>query len=216
MPISEIKVTFENGVKKEEYGAIKKASVTLTAVVPEGVQAIDEAAGLLEVVAQLAQDKVNEMLNLQPTAEQRFAAAKAVGAAAMLVDAPAEPAKRTRAAAKPKDEPAADPAAVVDDASVIDTETLHPKLAEVAAALDPSAVTDDWSTDPAGEEVTDADLNAACQKGAGEGLNPVDIKRLIASYNPDKTKVFQLREIAQAQRADFLTRLANKDFPAAT
>lgn len=56
-------------------------------------------------------------------------------------------------------------------------------------------------------EVTDADLNAAIQKKNGEINDPTKIRTLIATFNPDPTKAFQVREIVQAQRPDFIAKL---------
>ncbi|HLZ22941.1 MAG TPA: hypothetical protein VKQ30_12535 [Ktedonobacterales bacterium] len=57
------------------------------------------------------------------------------------------------------------------------------------------------------EEITDAALNAAVQRKNAELSDPELIRGLIKKYNPDPTKAFQLREIPQEKRADFITKL---------
>jgi len=65
----------------------------------------------------------------------------------------------------------------------------------------------DFSSEPETAAVTDADLNAACQKRA-QALGGADkIKTLIGKFAPDPTKPFNLREIPAAQRPDFLAKL---------
>lgn len=92
---------------------------------------------------------------------------------------------------------AADPAAIEDDLT----------SSPATAAADPAAIGDDLTTAPAAE-VSDAELNSAVQKKNGDINNPPAIRALIGTFNPDPTKVFQLAQIPQAQRPDFLAKLA--------
>jgi hypothetical protein len=60
---------------------------------------------------------------------------------------------------------------------------------------------------PAATTVTDAELNAACAKKNAMLNDPVKIRNLIGTFNPDPSKPFQVREIPNEQRADFIAKL---------
>lgn len=105
------------------------------------------------------------------------------------------------ASAVTDDEPSApedDPANAADDFQ-IDGET---------SCVEPSD--EDFSVDgepEPDEEITDAALNAAVQRKNADLGDPEAIRAVIKGYNPDPTKTFQLREIPQAKRAEFITKL---------
>lgn len=208
--ITEIRVTFGNGVKKEEYGALKKAEVTLTAVVADGGDGLE----LLGRVSDIAQAKVAELLGLAPTTA--------------ALAAPSAPTKTTRKT-PPKTDPAGGGAGAEQPATTRPTEPTQPPVDETTsgfdapvadkgpadgfdAVADAVAPADEWGSEAA--DISDKDLTDACGKKAsalaegGDSTGAVKIRELIGKFNPDPTKKFSLVEIAQAQRSDFLTKLA--------
>lgn len=211
--ITEIKVTYENGRKAaEEYCPPKKASITLTAQVPDDVSPEDA----LDQVTQLAMDKVHEMLNLSSAPRQSTTTASIKPAeTADNVTPPKTTRKKTTEpagkAAMIMDEPET-PAATLQEettsaATIVDEPEPNAKEAPAGAAS-----MDDWASSPNEAAVTDADLNAACQTasarlGGVDGGAGLKIRGLIGTYSPDQLKPFQLREIPAAQRADFLAKL---------
>lgn len=75
----------------------------------------------------------------------------------------------------------------------------------VEPSTDPADL--DFSSEPESTPITDADLNAACQRKAGQLESAQKIKELVGTFNPDPTRQFNLREIPAVQRADFLAKL---------
>lgn len=223
MKITELKIIYGDGVKKEEYGAVRKAEAHLNAIVDEA----EDIGAAIEHVARLAINQVNKMigkavgtaegaLSVETPANGKAAiaakeAAKTAEQKAEVVDKkkPGKP-KGTKAADKKADE------SVVEDTSA---ESVVDDTSTDATTDDAAAVTDDdageVSFDLEGEveaptEITDGDLNSATQKKNTEIGDPVAIKKLIAQYriNPDPKVPFQLREIPQEKRQDYLDKLA--------
>lgn len=113
-------------------------------------------------------------------------------------------------AAHPKGE--TDYSAVTDDPSLIASPDDDFKIEGEPPAPedDPANAVEDFSIDgepEVSEEITDAALNAAVQRKNSELGDPEAIRAVIKTYNPDPTKTFQLREIPQAKRAEFITKL---------
>ncbi len=185
----------------------------------------EDSVAALDQASEIAIGKVREMLGLPELATQvrpAPAAQEPAKRARRTQNQIAEDAAAAEAAKKAGTKPAPvntaalpDPAAIGDEAAVVDPEK---------AAFDASIVVDEKpATDPAdisfdiepeGEEITDAKLNEACTKRNADapGILP-KIRELIKTFNPDPTKVFQLREIPQAQRQDFLNKLAELKLP---
>lgn len=199
--LTEIKVIYADGVKApEEYAPPKKAEVHLTAVVPEGA----DADALLDKIGETAVAQANKMLGKT-----------------------AEPAKRTRAKAADKAPTTAaetTQAAEIGSAVVVENTTAAKDAQKRAyadvmsnvdttatKAADPAEISFDIPADPVKAEtpaeITDAELNSRVQKKNAEINNPVAIRNLIATYKTDPAKPFQLREIPQAKRAEFLAKL---------
>jgi hypothetical protein len=206
--IDGITVRFSDGIKTVDYAPPRLYDITANVVL----------AG---------DDDLEVVLTSTLTAIQRagFAAlhGKAVGPATAPPQAAEEAAKPTRtrrtnaqiAADKAAEDaaktPAADASAIGDDIP-LDGPT---STGAASAASDPSAIVDaeveDWEKPTVAAEVkpiTDADLNSAVQKRNAELGNPSQIRELIATFNPDPTKQFTLREIPAAKRPDFLVKLA--------
>lgn len=217
-------VSVEDGTKTiekaDQYDVSRKVRVELTFSVEDG----QDAAATLDYAAQLASQQVARQLG------------RAVPDVSSPGPQPAPPAeagtraRRTKAqieadnAAKAAGSGAtvADPAVVIADASVISDPDVAAHIEENKPAADASAVvSDEIMSDDAGDEewstevvadtaapITDAELNDAVQKKNGELKDPPKIRGLIGSFNPDPTKVFQLREVPIERRAEFLAKLA--------
>jgi hypothetical protein len=198
-------VTVEDGIKKaEEYTPPRKVSVTLTFGVEEGgdhqaifdlasEQASTRVAKLLgksiDFAARNGSDDAAASNETKPATRKRRTAAEIAADAALA--AVAHP-KGTEGAAK-------DPAAV-DDFEI------EPEPSETQTPADDFAI--EPEPEPEGDaEITDAALNAAVQRKNAELSDPEAIRGLIKQYNPDPTKAFQLREIPQTKRAEFITKL---------
>lgn len=102
-----------------------------------------------------------------------------------------------------------DPAAVVETPS--DPAAVEPSTSADAAKVeaDPAAIVDDWELPPEQPEVSDGELNVAVQKRNAELKNPVAIRELIATFGPKGAVGFQLRQIPQEKRHDFLAKLTD-------
>lgn len=208
--ITNVTVLFENGIKREEYGPTRKASVSLTAAVDKG----EDGVVAMNYIATLARAKVADLLGLEVPAEARAA-----------IEAPAtegEPARRKRRTAA---EIAADNAGAAgtsgQDASATSASGTQDGTAGTGAAstadIPPTSSgsqgsdeVDEWSTgeDKASEvpAVSDADLAMHCSKHAQRLGGGEKVKGVIASYKPeiwDKPK-FGVTDIPPAQRAAFV------------
>lgn len=185
-------VSIEDGTKSPvEYQPPRKVRVELHFDVIEG----QDADVALAQVSAIADARVKALLG--QTTEAPRATPPAPKAAEPKAAEPATAPKRAGARSeKPKpievkltDEPKADPAAV--SAEVIED--------DFSAPADP-VVTD---------SITDAELHSAAQKKNGDLKNPKAIRELVAKFRPaGKEGTFQLIEIPQAKRAEFLKQLS--------
>lgn len=207
-------VAYEDGVKQQAgdtFSPTRKVRVELNFAVPED-PGIDADAVLAEVMEK-AVNLTNEKLGItKPTRAAKTVVAETgkVTPPAKVVtgktkaDLEAELLAKDKANAPaskrgPKPKVVADAAAVVDDAAVVAAETPD------AAVVDAASM-EDWSSEPV-TEYTDKDMNDHVTKKNATLKNPVAIRALIGSYNPDPKKPFTLREIPQAQRQVFLDKL---------
>ena len=222
MKITDLKIVYGDGVKKEEFGAIKKAEAHLSAVLDD----VDDAATMIEHVARLAIGQVNKMIGKAVTAAEGkldivtpSADEKPVNDKAKIAEKEAADAKAEKAEVVDKKKPGKEAKAdkKADAAAVVEEPATEDPAAVEDTSTDASAVTDD----DAGEvnfdlpevtdtstEITDADLNSHVQKKNAEIANPTAIRELIATYKTDPKKAFQLREIPQEKRQEFLDKLA--------
>lgn len=192
-------VAYEDGIKAaEEYAPAKKIRVELRFDVEEGG---DSQAGL-DMVGDIARAKVEELLH------RKEAAVRVVGGAAVRTKADlaaeAGVAQKAEAVVKPKKAPKA-------EATKKDPDELDVKE---------SVVRVEESFDVVGEEVTqisDADLATAAGKTNARIDDAQQIRDLVATYNPEAGKPFQMRQIPQEKRAEFVAKLGalkKKDTPA--
>lgn len=204
-------VCIEDGLKKnEEYAPPRKVSVTLNFGVVEG----EDFQEVFDLASQAASNRVHSLLHGTPIRavvnDPQAPAAVNDPQAPAAEGTPARKHRRTAAeiaadnalalAAHPKGDPAA-----VEDFDIGDGD------GGSDGSKDPASV-DDFSIEPDEEVgdievITDAALNAAVQRKNADLGDPELIRGVIKSYNPDPTKAFQLREIPQDKRAEFLTKL---------
>lgn len=186
-------VSIEDGKKADtEYTPARKVRVELHFDIPEG----QDADTAIAQVSALADAHVKRLLSGQAANPTTGTAAPLTTTSSASTSTPVtEKTTRQAGARKPKPvevvlkpEPAADPAAVTDEPA------------------------DDFSAPAAVAEVrpiTDADLHSAAQKKNGEIKNPLAIRTLVSTFRPAGSNVaFQLAEIPQARRQEFLDKLA--------
>lgn len=181
--ITSVTVTFGHGIKREEYGPVKRAEVSITAAVDEH----EQGEAVLASISQLALAKVAQMLDA-PKPDTALAAASE--------EAPADPppARRTRGPNKPKGEVA----------STSETSTPVETSTGVSASTE-----DKWSAGAEDQPITDAELLSATSKRAGELGARDPIVKLIATFaTRTEGAPFKVQEIPQAQRKDYLAKLA--------
>jgi hypothetical protein len=199
--ISNITVRASDGIKTADYAPPKLYDITAI-IIPTDDDNVDQL--LTDTLA-----RINRAGQAYLTGRVTAPAATGGSDPAAVEETPATPRRKRRTAAEiaadealaraahPKGETPKDPAAVGDDDFQIEGET----PAEGGE--------DDFAIEPetADEEITDAALNAAVQRKNAELSDPEAIRGLIKQYNPDPTKAFQLREIPQTKRAEFITKL---------
>lgn len=212
-------VVIEDGVKAaEEYAPAKKVRVELKFDIPEG----GDFGATFASVTRVAENWVALRLGRTvPSVVETGRSPEPEASAAP--NAETAPRKRRTKAEIAADEAAAAQAAAQAKA----TETIQnseefdptadntPTTTQGSTDFDPCAAiepetADDLDAILGGEatpEITDADLNAAVQKKNAALQDPPAIRKLISEFNPDPTKVFQLREIAASKRADFIAKL---------
>lgn len=217
--ISEVRVEFGNGIKREEYGPTKSAKVTLTAIVNAG----EDGVIALEYISKIAQDKVRQMLGVGGSTEAATAATGSPAApppSETVSGEPNAPATRHR---RTKAQIEADNAVAAEAAKAPSPNTSSGLPAagdEIWAEPQPetqaeTATTDEWDAGPT-PEVTDQELNHACSVTAERVKDGLKVRATIALFNPggdafDPTKPggrkFTVNDIPPAQRQAFLDKL---------
>ena len=114
----------------------------------------------------------------------------------------AKPKRRTRGATTESGKSPADEAKTED--KNVDPEPETPHEDDDDGGLGDLLGSDD---EPAVEEIADTALTDAVTSTNKATQNSVAIRKIIESYNPDPTKQFQLRQIPQSKRAEFLKKL---------
>lgn len=206
-------VLIEDGTKTAEkadqYDVSRRVRVELSFAVGEGQSAV----AVLDHVAKIADMKVHEMLGRKRTAASDIALNTAVTSAAGTVE---EKPKATRTRVKPAEETKA-PADELDltagpKAAVSQADELGLDLNAGSGVSEGGQDDDDmsWMNEeaPAAKEITDGELGERAQHKHKELQDGKPIRALLDKYNPDKTKVCQLRDIPQAKRQAFLDELA--------
>lgn len=178
-------VSVEDGTKAgEEYAPARKVRVELSFDNPSG----DD----ISTAGDLASAEVDRLLG-RATAEK--------------------PKRQPRKAAEVKPAeappPSSDPLEGLGEvtAEPAPTETSAP-AASAPASDDLDSLLGDSSPAPA-EEITDQALTDAVTKTNKETKNPPAIRALVETYNPKPGDPFQLRQIPQDKRAEFIAKLGD-------
>lgn len=208
--ITSATVSFENGIKREEYGPVKKAGASITASVAEN----EDGEAVLARIGELALAQVAALLDaprptvavteqhsriipdeIQDVMDQRKATAEAGEA----------PPRRGRG--RPRKEEAA-PAEAAAETTDTAAEASQPATTEPELQAD--TATDAWDIYPNKDiEITDAEILAATSKRAGELGAREPIVKLIATFaTRTEGAPFKVQEIPQAQRKDYLNKLS--------
>lgn len=203
-------VSVEDGLKApEEYAPARKVRVELKFSSFDGDTA-EYVDGIISAAVARATAEVDRLLGRDKKAPA--APAPTADAAAEVVDTPAPATRKRRTKAEIEAEAAAKvevvdgPLATEEDFDIMgDAGAQDAKGNPVMEDVADEDIFDVGGDEP---EVSDADLNSAVQKKNADLGDANIIRGLIKTFNPDPTKVFQLREIPQAQRQDFLTKLA--------
>ena len=196
--INSVSVTFENGVKREEYGPTKKAAVTISAAVAEN----EDGALVLAAISHFALTGVANLL-AAPKPETETASTVVVPAGSPVAEATAsEPPKlRTR---RTKEQIAADEAAKTTGAEpAAGAPAIEAPTAETQAPSE-----DEWETAEAAE-ITDQQLLTATSARAQAINGREPILKLIGTFSTrTEGPAFKVQEIPQNQRQDYLDKLA--------
>ena len=197
--VNHISVTFGNGIKREEYGPVKRAEVTIAAAIGAG----EDYGVVLDLISSQAIAKVAFLLNA-PRPET------AVSVAAAEPALPGEPPARRKPGPKPKDaaalpEPEKEPAAVTEG-------QVAPSTTQPGTSVAPQA-DEEWTAAPTEADISDKQLqettSAKSTALGGDDAHRALIKQLILSFSTRTDgPPFKVQEIPQAQRRDYLTKLA--------
>lgn len=201
--ITSVTVSFENGIKREEYGPTKKAGASITASVAEN----EDGEAVLARIGELALAQVAALLDAP---KPDTISSKSIQAAnqqqpeieqSVSQSGEAPPRRGRGRPRKEIAEAAAEPQ--VDnqpqDGQVVDPDT-GPEAEQVA---------DEWAAAGDVIEVTDQELLNSLSKRASELGAREPCVKLIASFaTRTEGPPFKVQEIPQAQRKDFLNKLA--------
>ena len=201
--ITSVTVTFENGIKREEYGPTRKASVSLTAAVDKG----EDGVVSLNYLGTLARAKVAELLGIATPAEA--AAVLDTGLEPGLNGgAPGEPPRRTR---RTKEQIAADEAAAAA-ALAAKKETLTGAADEWSDPLPPTSSASqgsEWDDAASPAPISDADMAMHCSKHAQRLGGGDKVKAAIVTFKPEgwAQPKFGVTDIAPEKRPLFVAAL---------
>lgn len=205
MSINGLTIAYSDGIKTADYAPPR--TVALTANVDPAGHADHEA--LIRDVLDMLRRRTHSALHGVELTERPTVTTAAPASPQPEPEAPKAP----RAPRKPKETAAS--GGETKPTSSAGGEQTSGADAGFEEPIQPTETGDEWDT-PAQAEVTDAQLIEAVTKKNGElqaaGLSkeeaPVKIRELIATYNPDPSKAFAIREIPQDKRGDFLAKLA--------
>lgn len=194
------------------FGTSRRVRVELNFTTFENSDESD-VDGAITAVGDLARSQVQRLLGTTSVS------APAPAAAAAAADAP-RPRGRPPKVAETPPAPAGDAKDGFDAPNAPETPASPPEPAPAAAGEtqsgsggDAPTSGDEWGSGPV-EEIADKALTDAASKhaerlaAAGDANGTVRIRKLIGLYNPDPTKAFSLTQLPQAQRGDFLTKIA--------
>lgn len=195
MNVTELKVSYANGSKREEYGPVERAEVQLTVALRDG----EDYEGVLNAAMGKAVAKVREVLSGKTTAVPTHKEQLAVEAG--LVDGvsaskPAKPItqKRTPPKIAPPEPELNDDLSGLDDLEIVQTD--QPENLDDLLGDEP----------PKPVEITDEELLSKVTHTNGRTNNPKAIRALVEQFTPNDRK-YQAREIAQDKRAAFIEAL---------
>lgn len=197
--INTVSVTFENGVKREEYGPTKKAAVTITAAVDTN----EDGAAVLDQISYIAANKVAALLSIAGTAAPSVAAAPAdppsqSDQAAGATQQPQVRSRRTKAEME---------AARAAEAAGSQSATTEPQAAEATQQVDtPAPAGDEWDA-PAPVHISDGELTQACSEASTRCNDPAKVRSLKEPYNPAPGQPFTFSQIPQEHRAAVMEKL---------
>lgn len=210
------------GYPDPQYAPTRKVRVELTFAVPESATPA-QTDDAIAMAAGLANNQVKALLGQKAAATATTAAGKPAGgdakpasemtdkdrkaaeAGVLVVDDAKKPEAPRRGPGRPaaakKDEPK-------PETAQIDLEDLTGPTPQPEAKVELPDDDELFSSSPV-TEVTDQQLTDAVTDRNKElgGKARVNIRTLIGSFNPDPTRAFTIKEIAQAQRGDFLEKL---------
>ena len=198
--ITSVTVAFGNGVKREDFGPVKKAEVSITMAVADD----DDGEAVVGYASNLAMVKVAEMLSAP---KPEVAAAPAAEQAA---EGNGPPPRRTRGPNKPKEETPVG-AKTEPTAATAEQEKSSEESPATAVASTPTTEEqeDEWAAAPEDTPVSDQEILSATSKKAGELGARDPIVRLIATFaTRTEGAPFKVQEIPQSQRRDYLAKLA--------
>lgn len=227
MSITSVSFTFENGVKREEYGPTRKASATII----YGVDDHENGEAVLAHIAHVARHRVQDSIGAPqpPSAQATPAETQAAGRAdadlaptaaadtthnTVETVATSEPAKRTR---RTKAEIEADRLAAANPPSAAPTVEPGSDTSGSATDAQPASQDQTASTQPASsppssdgsalERIIDnAELTGACAAAAQRLGGITAVKDLIKTYTGRDPP--QVADILSAKRQEFLDKLA--------
>lgn len=196
--ITSVTVSFEDGIKREEYGPTKKASVSITAAVAED----EDGETVLKSLSDLVIAKVADMLDApKPAVADDIEKRQPPVGESVAVGGP--PPRRSRGPNKPKDV-----APSVEEPQL--TSSSSPEPSDMPEAPQPAGQDEDeWASAPEDIEITDQELLSATSKRAGELGAREPIVKLISTFaTRTEGAPFKVQEIPQPQRKDYLAKLA--------
>lgn len=191
-------VSIEDGKKAEtEYTPARKVRVELHFDVPEG----QDADAAIAQVSALADAHVRRLLG--QTANLTTSTADPSTTGSLGSTSTPVSVKLTRQAgprSKPKPVEVVLPPETKADPAAVDASTVEDLPADDFGAPAPAAEV---------RPITDAELHSAAQKKNSDIKNPLAIRALVGSFRPaGSTVAFQLVEIPQDRRQEFLDKLA--------
>ena len=200
MNVTELKVSYANGSKREEYGPVERAEVQLTVALRDG----EDYEGVLNAAMGKAVAKVREVLSGRATtvpSHKEQLAAEAGLVDRVLASEPEKPTTRKRTPPKitiPGDtsrelDPVEDLGGL-DDLEVMQTDQPDEDL------------TDLLGSEPAAKIITDEELLSKITHTNGRTNNPKAIRALVEQFTPNDRK-YQAREIVQDKREAFIAAL---------
>ena len=207
--ITSVTVGFENGIKREEYGPTRKASVSLTAAVDKG----EDGVVALNYLGTLARAKVGEMLGL----ELPVAAAELIHAPAPGEPEASKPRTRRTKAQIEADAAAALAAGSTGAASTTGDQTAsgqqaaedwgEPEVIPPTSSASPASTADEWS-EPAAP-ISDADMAMHCSKHAQRLGGGDKVKAAIVAFKPEgwAQPKFGVTDIVSEKRPLFVAAL---------